>query len=141
MASSTAAEVAPQQVSQPCQQLRHRKRFGQVVIPTLLQPLHPVIHRAPGGQDQHRARHARSPQFLDQVKPILIRQTEIDDQYVVRILGRKQCCSSAILSRVHLVSGFRKRFLEECLNLDFILHEQELHSPIVERGSLIQRGK
>jgi hypothetical protein len=46
--------VSLHQIAQPCKQFGKREWLGQVIVATLFEPSHTVIHRTPGRKDEHR---------------------------------------------------------------------------------------
>jgi hypothetical protein len=46
--------VSLHQIAQPGQQFGKREWLGQVIVATLFEPSHPVIHRTPCRKDEHR---------------------------------------------------------------------------------------
>jgi hypothetical protein len=79
---------APDQRLHARQQLGERERLGEVVVSSRLQTVDPVVDRAAGAENQHRRRHAARAQRLDQRQPVALRQHEVDDRDVVRLLQR-----------------------------------------------------
>ena len=120
--------VSLHQIAQPCKQLGKREWLGQVIVATLFEPSHTVIHRTPCRQDEYRRTQPKLSQPQDQAEAVFVGQAEIDDQRVMRALDGHTLGRPGIPRRFYLVSGFSQRTLQEALNFDFIFHQQQPHA-------------
>ncbi len=117
--------VSLYQIAQPRKQLGKREWLRQVIVATLFEPSHPVIHRTPCRKDEHRCAQPKLSQPQDQAEAVFVRQAEVDDQYVMRALDGHALGGPGVPRRFYLVSGFSQRTLQEALNFDFIFHQQQ----------------
>jgi hypothetical protein len=59
--------------------------------------------------------------------PILVRQTEIDDESIMLHICSKQLCGGTISSDVDLVPGLTQRASEKALNFQIVFYQKHPH--------------
>ena len=77
--------VPPQNRPHPGLQFGHVERFDDIVVGTAVQPAEPAVQVVAGGNDQYRHGAARSPQFGQNLQAVAARQTEVEQDEVVRL--------------------------------------------------------
>jgi len=77
------------QGANPCHQFARFEGLGQVVVGALFQAKHPVIHLAPGGEQDDRRRVALA-QFTAETEAVAIRQHHVEDDDIEALLREQR---------------------------------------------------
>jgi len=106
---STGRMSPPNQRPYPRFQFMYIKRFGQVIVRTHIQSMHPILHIIAGGQNQHWHIIFAMAQTAQNISPIHIRQTHIQNNHVKFICGQQMVGSFAIIFVRNCISRLAKR--------------------------------
>ena len=82
-------------------ELLQRKGLHEVVVGPGIEPLHAVVDRVAGGQDQHRRRVAPATQLLQDREAIEARQAQVEDDRGERGNAAAEECASEALDSEH----------------------------------------
>lgn len=101
-AAERAAEAAPRQNSQPCDQVHQREGLGQVVVGAQVERGGLVILTVLGGEHQHGRPHVPRAHPLENLVPLEAGQHGVDDHDVVVALCRSPEPVDAVGHRIDL---------------------------------------
>src|SRR5437660_2068482 len=113
------------------EQLGERERLGEVIVAAGLQAADAIVDRAPRAQNEHRRRHAAPPQLFDERQAVALRQHQVDDCGVVRLIERRDQARSAIREMVDGEPGFAQSARDELGDGRVVFDEQSTHDRII----------
>ena len=121
--------MAAQQGAQPCQQLGQCEGLGQVVVGSLVEAVHAVLDRVPGGEHDHPGSgalvEADGPAHLEAVD---VRQVEVEEDGVVWGVGDSVECGGAIESGVDGVALAAQPDGKGVDQIGFVFNNQHAHT-------------
>ena len=123
------ARMPAQQRLDARQQLRERKRLGEIVVAARLEAADAIVDRAEGAQDQYRRREPRPPQLLNDRQPIDVGQHAVgDDQVELAREGAGEPLTpvGGVIDRV---AALAQSLDEDPRGLGIVLDEQDVHGP------------
>ena len=103
----------PQERSNPGGEFGEGEGFGQVVVRSQVQPLHPVFHAVATGQNEDGQSRLGFADVLEHIQPIHPRQGQVEDRHVIFKLANHELRFITVLRNVHgVLLGFQSLLYE-----------------------------
>src|SRR5260221_5573394 len=120
----------------PGQQFLQAEGLGQVVIGTEVEPLDPVLHAVPGAQYQHRLLESGPAPFTQQIEPVAIRKSKIEDDQIEIVFTERIARLCAGAHGGDGVGPLGQALLDQMSQARLVLDNENLHARIsVTAGS------
>jgi len=133
-----AGGAAPPECSEPRQELVQRERLDKVVVRTRVQAFDAISDRRACREHEDRHPVPRRPEAPADLKPIEVRQTEIENDRLV-CTGRGHFEPARPLrGRVELVAGHSKSSLERRANARIVLYHEHPHLCLKSRRRVLR---
>jgi hypothetical protein len=127
-----AVARAPQQRAHAREQLFERERLGQVVVGAGVEPFHAILDLRPGGEHQDREPAAVPPDGAGDLEPVQAGHEHVEDHRVgLGLRAEPLERLVAVLGELDLVALQLQRAAERLAHRPFVVHDQDLHVPIV----------
>ena len=117
----------PQHGADPRRELRELERLHHVVVRTGIETRDAIRHRIARGQDHDRNRRAAPAQIAEQFEPGLARQSEVEQQQVIRLERESLLGGSAVAYPVQRESELTQPALHGFADHRVVLGQQQPH--------------
>lgn len=119
--------LAPEQCTNPRQQLFKFEWFGQVVIGAGIQARHFRTGAAQGRKHQNRALESVPPQVTSGIKAVLIGQHDIENNQRIIDFGDKGLGRLPAIRHINRVTGLGQTFFEKARHLLLVFNHENAH--------------
>src|SRR5262249_16927140 len=131
------ARRSPDQRLDARQQLREGERLDEIVVAAALQTANAIVDRSSGAQNEHGNDDLSRAQLLDERQPVTLRQHQVDNPDVVRLVEGVGEAGPAARRPVERKPGLAQARSHEIRNGVVVLDEQRAH---LDRSYLARRS-
>ncbi|MNR10391.1 hypothetical protein D3C85_1266390 [compost metagenome] len=133
-----AATAAAHQGGQPRFQLFQGKGLGQEIVRAQVQPTHPVLQRALGGQQQHGCTVVTVTHFAQHHQPVLVGQAQVHDDGVIFGACHEGLGRAGVGRVIRHKSALGERAHQPGRHVPFVFNQQYAHDrPFLRANSLL----
>ena len=119
---------APDERSNPGQQLGEGERLDQIIVGSAVEADHPILERIARRQDEHRRVDAALPQRAENLQPIASGQHEVEQNDVETLRCDTEERSFARVLDDRLVSFTLEPLAQSAGHFLFVFHDQDAHA-------------